>query len=128
MRHRLAPQVLGGWRIAPLRRSWGACTRTSRIHPTSRGCHSFVTTDINPYYDSFVKWQFWTLYNKVCRRGADSACGSICRSLQRPFPATRALQGKIVKDKRYAIFSPLDGQVQPAWPETMSAQPDPCSA
>lgn len=22
---------------------------------------SFVTTDINPYYDSFVRWQFLTL-------------------------------------------------------------------
>ncbi len=23
---------------------------------------SFITTDVNPYYDSFVAWQFWTLY------------------------------------------------------------------
>lgn len=22
---------------------------------------SFITTDYNPYYDSFVQWQFWTL-------------------------------------------------------------------
>ncbi|XP_010692415.2 leucine--tRNA ligase, cytoplasmic isoform X1 [Beta vulgaris subsp. vulgaris] len=43
---------------------------------------SFVTTDINPYFDSFVRWQMRKL------RAA----------------------GKIVKDKRYAIFSPLDGQ------------------
>lgn len=43
---------------------------------------SFITTDMNPYYDSFVRWQFWTLYR----------------------------QGKIVKDKRYAVYSPLDGQ------------------
>ena len=54
---------------------------------TSMGCgvdwrRSFVTTDLNPYYDSFVGWQFETL------RAA----------------------GKIVKDKRYAVFSPLDGQ------------------
>ncbi|KAF8060524.1 leucine--tRNA ligase [Scenedesmus sp. PABB004] len=43
---------------------------------------SFITTDMNPYYDAFVRWQFWTL--------------------------KRA--GKVVKDKRYAVFSPLDGQ------------------
>uniref|UniRef100_A0A383W6K7 leucine--tRNA ligase n=1 Tax=Tetradesmus obliquus TaxID=3088 RepID=A0A383W6K7_TETOB len=43
---------------------------------------SFITTDMNPYYDSFVRWQFWTLKR----------------------------QGKVVKDKRYAVFSPLDGQ------------------
>eukprot|EP00878_Enallax_costatus_P044083 GHUV01052265.1.p1 GENE.GHUV01052265.1~~GHUV01052265.1.p1 ORF type:complete len:124 (-),score=23.70 GHUV01052265.1:232-603(-) len=43
---------------------------------------SFITTDMNPFYDSFVRWQFWTLYR----------------------------QGKIVKDKRYAVYSPLDGQ------------------
>eukprot|EP01025_Chloroclados_australasicus_P057390 TRINITY_DN714_c1_g2_i3.p1 TRINITY_DN714_c1_g2~~TRINITY_DN714_c1_g2_i3.p1 ORF type:complete len:726 (+),score=86.15 TRINITY_DN714_c1_g2_i3:778-2955(+) len=43
---------------------------------------SFITTDANPYYDSFVKWQFWTLYDK----------------------------GLIIKDKRYTVFSPLDGQ------------------
>ncbi|BDA46666.1 Leucine-tRNA ligase, cytoplasmic [Coccomyxa sp. Obi] len=43
---------------------------------------SFITTDVNPYYDSFIRWQF-----EVLRR-----------------------QGKIVKDKRYAVYSPKDGQ------------------
>ncbi|KXZ46771.1 hypothetical protein GPECTOR_41g736 [Gonium pectorale] len=43
---------------------------------------SFITTDVNPYYDSFVAWQFWTLYRA----------------------------GKVIKDKRYAVYSPLDGQ------------------
>lgn len=43
---------------------------------------SFVTTDINPFYDSFIRWQMRKL-----------------RSM-----------GKIVKDVRYAIYSPLDGQ------------------
>jgi len=54
---------------------------------TAMGCgvdwrRSFITTDANPYYDSFVRWQFETLKKK----------------------------GLVVKDKRYAIFSPLDGQ------------------
>jgi hypothetical protein len=40
---------------------------------------SFITTDMNPYYDSFVRWQFWTLYRQVrgrarTRAGACSAC------------------------------------------------------
>jgi hypothetical protein len=26
---------------------------------------AFITTDMNPFYDSFVRWQFWTLYKKV---------------------------------------------------------------
>ncbi|GAX85489.1 hypothetical protein CEUSTIGMA_g12905.t1 [Chlamydomonas eustigma] len=43
---------------------------------------SFITTDSNPYYDSFVQWQFNTL-KKL---------------------------GKVVKDKRFAVYSPLDGQ------------------
>lgn len=43
---------------------------------------SFITTDVNPFYDSFVRWQFETLLRN----------------------------GKVVKDKRYAVFSPLDGQ------------------
>eukprot|EP00898_Chlorokybus_atmophyticus_P008880 jgi/Chlat1/8994/Chrsp94S08281 len=43
---------------------------------------SFITTDMNPYYDAFIRWQFNTL-----------------RKL-----------GKVVKDKRYAVYSPLDGQ------------------
>ncbi|WPT12113.1 Leucine--tRNA ligase, cytoplasmic [Picochlorum sp. SENEW3] len=43
---------------------------------------SFITTDMNPFYDSFVKWQFHTLLKA----------------------------GKVVKDKRYAVFSPIDGQ------------------
>ncbi|CAN6901516.1 unnamed protein product [Brassica oleracea] len=49
------------------------------------GCdwrRSFVTTDVNPFFDAFVRWQ------------------------------TRKLKsmGKIVKDLRYTIFSPFDGQ------------------
>ncbi|KAJ8768368.1 hypothetical protein K2173_021521 [Erythroxylum novogranatense] len=49
------------------------------------GCdwrRSFVTTDMNPYFDSFVKWQMRKLKS----------------------------MGKIVKDVRYTIYSPLDGQ------------------
>ncbi|KAF8411921.1 hypothetical protein HHK36_004479 [Tetracentron sinense] len=49
------------------------------------GCdwrRSFITTDINPFYDSFVRWQM--------------------RKLKE--------MGKIVKDVRYTIYSPLDGQ------------------
>ncbi|CAN1180304.1 Leucine--tRNA ligase, cytoplasmic [Linum perenne] len=49
------------------------------------GCdwrRSFVTTDINLYFDSFVQWQMRKLY----------------------------AMGKIVKDVRYTIYSPLDGQ------------------
>ena len=43
---------------------------------------SFITTDHNPFYDAFVRWQFNTL-KKL---------------------------GKIVKAKRYAVYSPIDGQ------------------
>ena len=43
---------------------------------------SFITTDANPFYDAFVRWQFNTL-KKI---------------------------GKIVKAKRYAVYSPIDGQ------------------
>lgn len=43
---------------------------------------SMVTTDLNPYYDSFVRWQF-NLMNK---------------------------KGKLRFGKRYTIFSPKDGQ------------------
>ncbi|CAG9463515.1 unnamed protein product [Pedinophyceae sp. YPF-701] len=43
---------------------------------------SFITTDVQPYYDSFVRWQFNTLRK----------------------------QGRVVKDKRLAVYSPLDGQ------------------
>lgn len=43
---------------------------------------SFITTDANPYYDSFVRWQMTTL---------------------------KAL-GKVVKAKRFAVYSPKDGQ------------------
>lgn len=44
---------------------------------------SFITTDANPYYDSFVRWQLNTLKRL----------------------------GKVIKDKRLSIYSPLDGQV-----------------
>ncbi|KAI8829073.1 hypothetical protein BJ741DRAFT_397903 [Chytriomyces cf. hyalinus JEL632] len=45
---------------------------------------SFITTDVNPYFDSFVRWQFNTL---------------------RKHP-----QPKIKFGERYTIYSPLDGQ------------------
>ncbi|XP_023175082.2 leucine--tRNA ligase, cytoplasmic [Drosophila hydei] len=43
---------------------------------------TFITTDANPYYDSFVRWQF----NHLKQRG------------------------KIMYGKRYTIYSPKDGQ------------------
>ncbi|EMP40903.1 Leucyl-tRNA synthetase, cytoplasmic [Chelonia mydas] len=43
---------------------------------------SFITTDVNPYYDSFVRWQFLTLKER----------------------------NKIKFGKRYTIYSPKDGQ------------------
>ncbi|KAJ4723658.1 leucine--tRNA ligase, cytoplasmic-like [Melia azedarach] len=49
------------------------------------GCdwrRSFVTTEINPFFDSFVKWQMRKLKS----------------------------MGKIIKDVRYTIYSPLDDQ------------------
>ncbi|KAJ3139412.1 cytosolic leucyl tRNA synthetase [Physocladia obscura] len=45
---------------------------------------SFITTDANPYFDSFVRWQFNTLRNHA--------------------------QPKIKFGERYTIYSPLDGQ------------------
>lgn len=43
---------------------------------TAMGCgidwrRSFITTDVNPYYDSFVRWQFNTLKTQV---GAGWVC------------------------------------------------------
>lgn len=43
---------------------------------------SFITTDVNPYYDSFIRWQFNTL------KAAE----------------------KVKFGKRYTIYSQLDGQ------------------
>ncbi|KAG8578731.1 hypothetical protein GDO81_010603 [Engystomops pustulosus] len=43
---------------------------------------SFITTDVNPYYDSFVRWQFLTLRER----------------------------NRIKFGKRYTIYSPRDGQ------------------
>jgi hypothetical protein len=37
---------------------------------------SFITTDMNPYYDSFVRWQFWTLKRQV---GENMMLGFVCR-------------------------------------------------
>ncbi|KAJ3319550.1 cytosolic leucyl tRNA synthetase, partial [Blyttiomyces sp. JEL0837] len=45
---------------------------------------SFITTDVNPYFDSFVRWQFNTL-----------------RCLPQP---------KVKFGERYTIYSPIDGQ------------------
>lgn len=60
---------------------WYDCNLVLSLIAMSILC-SFITTDVNPFYDSFVRWQFHTLLKS----------------------------GKVVKDKRYAVFSPLDGQ------------------
>jgi leucyl-tRNA synthetase len=44
---------------------------------------SFITTDINPFYDSFIRWQFNQLKQK---------------------------NDKVLFGERYTIYSPLDGQ------------------
>jgi len=44
---------------------------------------SFITTDYNPYYDAFTRWHMNTLYKQG---------------------------GRILKDKRFCVYSPLDGQ------------------
>lgn len=36
---------------------------------------SFITTDMNPFYDSFTRWQFWTLYRQVFGGGGGSGRG-----------------------------------------------------
>lgn len=43
---------------------------------------TFITTDVNPFYDSFIRWQFMHLKSR----------------------------GKVMYGKRYTIFSPKDGQ------------------
>lgn len=34
---------------------------------------SFITTDVNPYYDSFIRWQFEVLRRQVCNSISNSA-------------------------------------------------------
>jgi hypothetical protein len=61
---------------------WGACRDTNhwlRYFPPkavrdmkAMGCgvdwrRSFITTDVNPFYSSFIEWQFRTLYKQVLR-------------------------------------------------------------
>ena len=43
---------------------------------------SFITTDANPYFDSFVRWHFYTLKER----------------------------GRVKFGKRHTIYSPKDGQ------------------
>lgn len=40
---------------------------------------SFITTDVNPYYDSFVRWQFELLHKQV--RRATQLAAAVPRSL-----------------------------------------------
>ena len=62
-----SPQAIGDLKNMGLKTDWR---------------RTFVTTDFNPYYDSFVRWQFNKLKSKE----------------------------KIRFGKRYTIYSPKDGQ------------------
>eukprot|EP00897_Mesotaenium_endlicherianum_P004099 jgi/Mesen1/3717/ME000202S02808 len=59
---------------------------------------SFITTDYNPYYDSFASWHLSTLHKK----------GKVVKD--RRYTIYSPLDGQVVKDRRYTIYSPLDGQ------------------
>lgn len=85
---------------------------------------SFITTDVNPYYDSFVRWQFNTLKRHGKARAnapllpvasprdtpthihflalTSACCDFIFFSALTP--------PQVVRAKRYSVFSPLDGQ------------------
>jgi leucyl-tRNA synthetase len=52
---------------------------------------SFITTDVNPYYDSFIRWQFNQLRNSDLEKVEEK-------------------MSKIEFGERYTIYSPLDGQ------------------
>ena len=41
--------------------SYCICLLETLMHFQVDWRRSFVTTDVNPYYDSFVRWQFLTL-------------------------------------------------------------------
>jgi leucyl-tRNA synthetase len=55
---------------------------------------SFITTDVNPYYDAFIRWQF----------------NNLKRMVRLWITFFNFLQDKIKFGKRPTIFSPLDGQ------------------
>jgi leucyl-tRNA synthetase len=53
---------------------------------TAMGCgvdwrRSFITTDANPYYDSFIQWQFRTLYKQVHAQFPDCFDVLLCNVL-----------------------------------------------
>jgi hypothetical protein len=73
---------------------------------------AFITTDMNPYYDSFVRWQFWTLYKKVgtgigCggaavgapRRGGEAALGRMRTALEAPERGTSGFASAVCRQQ-----------------------------
>lgn len=44
--------------------------------PPPHSSRSFITTDVNPYYDSFVRWQFEVLHKQASGGGASRAVRS----------------------------------------------------
>ncbi|KAJ4461743.1 putative Leucine--tRNA ligase [Paratrimastix pyriformis] len=63
---------------------------------------SFITTTVNPYYDSFIRWQFTTLHEmNLIRFGKRSVPGP-------PHSHPPLLSGS--NSARNTIWSPIDGQ------------------
>lgn len=53
---------------------------------------SFITTDMNPYYDSFVRWQFWTLYRQVRARVMVGDTNGFCIHVRTSGASCRVMQ------------------------------------
>ncbi|KAH9256636.1 leucine-tRNA ligase [Batrachochytrium salamandrivorans] len=79
---------------------------------------SFITTDANPYYDSFIRWQFKTLFarGKVMRGKRPTICtpddGQACADHDRA-------EGEGVQFQEYTL---VKMKVEVARPETVFAQ------
>lgn len=97
---------------------------------------SFITTDMNPFYDSFVRWQFWTLYRQVgvglasgtgggrdgrvcvCARGVQQhAVVTLEAAALRVWPLAGGTPSNLVLDVRVPWYCHLGNQAPP--PQTL---------
>jgi len=63
---------------------------------------SFVTTDMNPYYDAFVRWQFQKLRHKYLDNGKRQSIFSI--ATQQPCADHDRAEGEGVKPQEYTLI------------------------
>mmetsp|Transcript_15787 Transcript_15787/g.42569 ORF Transcript_15787/g.42569 Transcript_15787/m.42569 type:complete len:1120 (+) Transcript_15787:457-3816(+) len=80
---------------------------------------AFITTDMNPYYDAFIRWQFQKLRNKYLENGKRESIYSTLT--KQPCADHDRAEGEGVKPQEYTLIKLQVSKVPEAWESVLDS-------